>query len=73
VMMPKLDGRDLLKKMKENPETKEIPVIIVSARNEQWDRDTGLELGADEYVEKPIEVVRLLREIRNIFRKKSEQ
>jgi DNA-binding response OmpR family regulator len=73
VMMPKMDGRDLLKKVKSSGETKDIPIVIVSARSEQWDRDIGLQLGAEEYIEKPLEVVKLLRQIKNIFKKKEEK
>ncbi len=70
IMLPKLDGRDLLKKAKQDEHIKNIPILIISARTEQWDRDLGLELGAEEYIEKPLEVVKLLRQVRNILSNK---
>lgn len=67
VMLPKLDGRDLLNAVKNDKELKDIPILVLSARAEQWDRDTGLQLGAEEYIEKPLDIFKLLRQIRNIF------
>ena len=69
IMLPKIDGRDLLKKVKEEESTKKIPFIILSAKTEQWDRDLGLELGADEYIEKPLEIVKLLRKVKDVVDK----
>lgn len=73
IALPKLDGRDLLSRIKKNDSVKCIPVIILSGKTEQWDRETGLKLGADEYIDKPLEVVKLLRQIKNLFKKKEEQ
>jgi len=70
IMMPKLDGRDLLKKAKADPDIKDIPILVLSAKDQQWDRELGLQLGAVEYIEKPLEVIKLLRQIRNILDKK---
>ena len=70
VMLPKLDGRDLLKIVKNDKDLMGIPILMVSARSEQWDRELGLEVGAEEYVEKPLDSARLLRKISNIFTKK---
>jgi DNA-binding response OmpR family regulator len=63
IMMPRLDGRDVLKRLKSAPETSDIPVILFSARGEHSDRIAGLELGADDYVEKPFNVDMLLRRV----------
>jgi DNA-binding response OmpR family regulator len=63
IMMPRMDGRDVLKKLKSNPETCEIPVIVFSARGEHSDRILGLELGADDYIEKPFNLEMLLRKL----------
>lgn len=70
IILPKLDGRDLLKKIKEDKDTKDIPVLILSGKTEQWDREIGLELGAEEYIEKPLDVLKLLRQIRRILSKR---
>lgn len=63
VMMPKLDGRDVLRRLKADPATARIPVIVCSARGEQSDRLVGLELGAHEYLDKPFRLDMLLRRI----------
>ena len=70
IVLPKLDGRDLLKKAKQDEDIKHIPIVVLSGRSEQWDRDIGLELGADEYIEKPLEIVKLLRQIKNVLKKR---
>jgi DNA-binding response OmpR family regulator len=63
IMMPRLDGRDVLKRLKEAAATRDIPVIMFSARGEHSDRIAGLELGADDYVEKPFNADMLLRKV----------
>lgn len=70
IMLPKLDGRDLLKIVKESEDIRDIPIIMLSAKSEQWDRDTCLRLGAEEYIEKPLEVTKLLRQVRRTISKK---
>lgn len=69
LIMPKLDGRDLLKMMKKDESIKHIPVIVLSGRDEKWDRDIGLDLGAEEYIEKPLDMIKLMHQIRSVFRK----
>ncbi len=63
VMMPRMDGRDVLKKLKADDATKDIPVIVYSGRGEHSDRIVGLELGASDYIEKPFNIELLLRKI----------
>ncbi|MDR7511086.1 MAG: response regulator [Armatimonadota bacterium] len=63
IMMPRLDGRDVLRRLKADPATRDIPVIVFSARGEQSDRLLGLELGADDYVDKPFSIDLLVRKI----------
>lgn len=70
LMLPKIDGRDLLKIVKKEEGIKDIPVIILSGRAEQWDRNIGLELGADEYIEKPLDMVKLASQLKSVFRKR---
>ena len=54
VMMPEMDGFEVFRRIKENPATALLPVIMVTALNEQSDRVTGLEAGADDFLTKPM-------------------
>lgn len=54
IMMPKMDGFEVCQKLKENPVTKNIPVIFITALNMEEDEAKGLELGAVDYITKPI-------------------
>ena len=63
IMLPVLDGRDVLKRLKADPATRDIRVLVFSARGEQSDRRVGLELGADDYVEKPFNLEQLMGKI----------
>jgi two-component system, OmpR family, response regulator MprA len=70
VLMPNLDGRDALRRLKEEASTKEIPVVIYSARGAHSDRMLGLELGAEEYVSKPFDADMLLRRLEHLVWKR---
>lgn len=54
IMMPNMDGFEVCKRLKENPKTSEIPVIFVTAKGETEDESRGFELGASDYITKPI-------------------
>jgi DNA-binding response OmpR family regulator len=69
VNLPSTDGRDVLKALKKHPETADIPVIVHSARSSQHDRILALELGAEDYVEKPFDHTLLFRRIRTAIEK----
>lgn len=69
IIMPDMDGRDVLLKLKQDENTKDVPVIILTARGEQFERDYGLQLGACEYIVKPCDSHLILRQIANIFDK----
>jgi DNA-binding response OmpR family regulator len=64
LMLPKMDGIEVLEKMKQNQDVKQISVIIMSSRFQQADRDTTIGLGAVDYLEKPYDRYRLLRKIK---------
>lgn len=70
VMMPKLDGIETCKKLKQNPETKDIPIIFLTAKNTEIDEVLGLEIGADDYLIKPVGIRRLLARVKTILRRK---
>lgn len=64
VMMPEMDGYQLLARLKENPLTRDIPVIFVTAKDRAEDEERGLELGAADYITKPIKPVVVLARVR---------
>lgn len=70
VMMPHLDGIETCKKLKQNPDTKNIPIIFLSAKNTEIDEVLGLEIGADDYIIKPVSIRKLLARIKTILRRK---
>jgi DNA-binding response OmpR family regulator len=53
IMMPIRDGRDICRDIRENPKTKKIKILMLSARSQHHERIAGLKLGADEYITKP--------------------
>ncbi|MCK4922274.1 MAG: response regulator [Bacteroidales bacterium] len=65
IIMPEMDGWEVLQKLKDNPETKNIPVIVVSGSD---DRDTGYALGAVGYINKPVNKKLLISEIKKLNR-----
>ena len=68
-MMPHLSGIEVCRRLKSNPETRSIPIIILSARSEDEDKVRGLEIGADDYVVKPYSVVELMARVRTQLRR----
>lgn len=66
LMLPDMDGFDVCKYVKNNSN---VPVIILSARGEEFDKVFGLELGADDYIVKPFGVRELLARIKNVFKR----
>lgn len=69
IMMPKKDGRDICQDLKKNPKTKDIKILMLSAKAEQFDRVLGLELGADDYETKPFSPDYLARKIKRMCEK----
>lgn len=72
IMLPGLNGLDVCRKVKNNPELKHIPIILVSAKSEELDVVLGLELGADDYVTKPFSPKVLFSRIKAVMRRKAE-
>lgn len=71
VMMPEMNGFETCKKIKTNPATTHIPVIMVTALSETEDRVKGLEAGADEFLTKPIDDTALFARVRSLARMKA--
>jgi two-component system alkaline phosphatase synthesis response regulator PhoP len=70
VMMPQLDGIEVCKRLRENPKTRGISIIFLTARNSEIDEIKGLEAGGDDYISKPISIKRLLARINSVLRRK---
>lgn len=72
IMLPGQNGYDVCRKMRSNPELRNIPLIILSAKNEELDVMLGLELGADDYVSKPFSPKVLMSRIKAVLRRGRE-
>ena len=68
-MLPGVSGIEICRRLKSNPETRSVPVIMLSARSEEVDRVRGLETGADDYVVKPYSIVELMARVRTQLRR----
>ena len=68
VMMPGMDGFDVCRRLKEDPETRHVPVVLVTALDGRADRVAGLEAGADDFLTKPIDDVMLFARVRTLVR-----
>jgi two-component system phosphate regulon response regulator PhoB len=68
-MLPKVSGIEVCRQVKADPATRNIPIIMLSARSEETDRVRGLETGADDYVVKPYSVVELMARLRTQLRR----
>ncbi|MEG0457346.1 MAG: response regulator, partial [Oscillospiraceae bacterium] len=69
VMLPKMDGIEILKKLKTDIDTKKIPVIMLTAKNTEYDKVIGLDNGADDYITKPFGMMELISRIKAVLRR----
>ena len=69
IMLPDEDGLEILSKLQKNPETKRLPVIMVTAKTTELDRVKGLDLGADDYIIKPFGVMELISRVKAVLRR----
>ncbi|HEX7079299.1 MAG TPA: response regulator [Candidatus Eisenbacteria bacterium] len=67
IMMPKLDGYEVCKAVKADPATKQIPVILLSAKGRNVDQKMGFEVGADDYITKPFSPRKLVERINQLL------
>ena len=67
IMMPKLDGYETCKRLKADPEIKDVPVILLSAKGRNVDLKVGFEVGADDYITKPFSPRKLVERINAIL------
>ena len=69
IMLPGEDGLELLKRLKSSAKTKNIPVIMVTAKGSEYDKVVGLDSGADDYVTKPFGMMELVSRIKAVLRR----
>ncbi|MBR6081151.1 MAG: response regulator transcription factor [Treponema sp.] len=69
IMLPEEDGISILKKIRSNPKTSTIPVIMLTAKDSEYDVVTGLDSGADDYVTKPFGMMALVSRIKAVLRR----
>src|SRR5713226_7100030 len=69
LMLPGVPGTEVCRQLKSSPRTKNVPVIMVTAKGEEVDRVVGFELGADDYVTKPFSVGELVLHYRAVLRR----
>ena len=69
VMLPEIDGIELLRRMKANAALREIPVIMATAKGAEYDKIQGLDLGADDYLAKPFGVMELVSRVKAVLRR----
>jgi len=67
IMMPKLDGYEVCKAIKSSPETRHIPVILLSAKGRNVDQKMGFDVGADDYITKPFSPRKLVERINQLL------
>lgn len=72
LLLPRVDGLDVCKILKNDPKTQHIPIVMLTAKTEEADVVTGLELGADDYLTKPFSPRVLLARIRAVLRRKTK-
>ena len=69
LMLPEVDGLEVCKALRHKPETAQLPIIMLTAKNEESDTIVGLELGADDYVTKPFSPKGLVARVKSLFRR----
>jgi two-component system phosphate regulon response regulator PhoB len=70
LMLPDMPGTEVCRSIKDNPATRTLPVVMLTARGEEIDRVVGFEIGADDYITKPFSVRELVLRIRAVLRRR---
>jgi len=68
IMMPNVDGYQVLKHLKNSPKLKDIKVLFLSAKNKVSDIELGLQLGADKYISKPFSTKKLVKQVKELLK-----
>jgi two-component system alkaline phosphatase synthesis response regulator PhoP len=69
IMLPEEDGLSILNKLRSGTQTKQLPVIMLTAKNTEYDKAYGLDLGADDYISKPFGMMELVARVRAVLRR----
>lgn len=69
IMLPGIDGLEMLKRIRKNPVTAELPVIMLTAKSEEINKVLGLEVGADDYISKPFGIYELVARVKAVLRR----
>ena len=72
LMLPDIEGTEVCRRLRAEPKTKSIPIMMLTAKGDEVDRVVGFEIGADDYVTKPFSVRELLLRVRAVLRRGSE-
>jgi len=73
IMLPEIDGLAILKRIRSMPKAKKIPVIMLTAKNSEYDKVKGLDMGADDYIAKPFGVMELIARVNAVLRRGGEE
>jgi len=73
IMMPRMSGFEVCKQLKSNPQTRDIPIVMVTALNETADVERATECGTDDYITKPIERAALVNLVRTMLQNKARR
>jgi two-component system alkaline phosphatase synthesis response regulator PhoP len=73
IMLPDTDGTEVLKKLRSDPETESIPVIMASAKGAEYDKVRNLDEGADDYLAKPFGMMEMISRIKAVLRRSGKQ
>lgn len=69
IMLPQEDGLSVLSRLRADPKSAQLPIIMLTARNTEYDRAYGLDLGADDYISKPFGIIELVARVRAVLRR----
>jgi len=69
LMLPGMDGLDVCRRLRQDPATAALPIVMLTAKGEEVDRVLGLEMGADDYLTKPFSVLELSERVKALFRR----
>ncbi|CDZ75223.1 phosphate regulon response regulator [Peptoniphilus sp. ING2-D1G] len=73
IMLPDMDGIEILKTLKQNPHTSSIPIMMITAKTSEYDIVSSLDIGADDYMTKPFSVLELLSRVNALLRRNNRQ